>query len=171
MMCLGYGQLIIVIAPVSTGKDSKRKIIVNKIDQINNEIRSSSIPVERILMMVEIKLIAPIIEDAPARWRKKIARSTDGPLWVILLANGGGLTALGRHFGIARSVCLSVPRRSCLGYRHAGCLQLSHRRPPEMCGLRTRPRTDVDPPRFLDRSAIGGRHIVSPSRRYLAVQR
>jgi len=48
-------------------------------------------------------------------------------------------------FGIARSVRLSVPRRSCLG-----CLQLSHRRPPEMCGLRTRPRTDVDPPRFLD---------------------
>jgi len=27
-------------------------------------------------------------------------------------------------------------------YRHAGCLQLSHRRPPEMRGLRTRPRTD-----------------------------
>jgi len=25
-----------------------------------------------------------------------------------------------------------VPRRSCLGYRHAGCLQLNHRRPPEM---------------------------------------
>jgi len=23
------------------------------------------------------------------------------------------------------------------------------RQPPEMCGLRTRPRTDVDPPRFL----------------------
>ena len=52
-------------------------------------------------------------------------------------------------FGIARSVRLSVPWRSCLGYRHVGCLQLSHRRPPEMCGLRTRPRTDVDPPRFL----------------------
>ena len=56
----------------------------------------------------------------------------------------------GGHFGIARSVRPSVPRRSCLGCRHAGCLQLSHRRPPEMCGLRTRPRTDVDPPRFLD---------------------
>ena len=55
----------------------------------------------------------------------------------------------GGHFGIARSVCLSVTWRSCLGYRHAGCLQLSHRRPPEMGGLRTRPRTDVDPPRFL----------------------
>jgi len=50
------------------------------------------------------------------------------------------------------SVCplrLSVPWRSCLGYRHAGCPQLSHRRPPEMCGLRTRPLTDVDPPRLL----------------------
>jgi len=43
----------------------------------------------------------------------------------------------------------SVPWRSCLGYRHSGCLQLSHRRPPEICRLRTRPRTDVDLPRFL----------------------
>jgi len=43
---------------------------------------------------------------------------------------------------------VSCPRRAAAsGYRHAGCLQLSHRRPPEMCGLRTRPRTDVDPPR------------------------
>jgi len=25
-----------------------------------------------------------------------------------------------------------------------------------MCGLRTRPRADVDPPRFLNRTAIGG---------------
>ena len=30
---------------------------------------------------------------------------------------------------------------ACLSYRHAGCLQLSHRRSPDMC---------VDPPRFLD---------------------
>ena len=42
----------------------------------------------------------------------------------------------GGQFGIARSVRLSVPWRSCLGYRYAGCLQLSYRRPPEMCGLR-----------------------------------
>jgi len=53
--------------------------------------------------------------------------------------------ALKGHFGTARSVRLSVPWRSCLDCR----LQLSHRRPPEMCELRTRPRTDVDPPRFL----------------------
>ena len=43
--------------------------------------------------------------------------------------------ALEGHFRIARSVRLSVPWRSCLGYRQAGCLQLSHRQPPQMCGL------------------------------------
>jgi len=79
--------------------------------------------------------------------------------------------AIGGHFGITsvcQSVRLSVSWRSCLGYRHVGCLQLSHRRPPEMRRLRTHPRTDVDPPRFLDRTAIGGRHIVSlPPGRYL----
>jgi len=30
-----------------------------------------------------------------------------------------------------------------------------------MCGLRTSPRTDVDPPRVLVRTVVGGRHIVS----------
>jgi len=61
------------------------------------------------------------------------------------------------------SVCLFVclsHGAAALGYKHAGCLQLSHRRPPEMCGLRTRPRTDVDPPRVELPSARG--HIVSP---------
>jgi len=71
--------------------------------------------------------------------------------------------ALGWHFGIVRSVRLSVPWRSRLDYRNAGCLQLSYRRPPEMCGLRTRPRTDVDPPRFLPpTNCHRRRHIVSP---------
>jgi len=41
--------------------------MVSKIDQIHNGIRSNSIPLERILIIVEIKLIAPIIDDAPAR--------------------------------------------------------------------------------------------------------
>jgi len=43
------------------------------------------------------------------------------------------------------SVLLSVPERSCSG--RVACVGYSHRRPPEMCGLRTRLRTDVDPPR------------------------
>jgi len=73
-------------------------------------------------------------------------------------------SAVSGHLGIARSVRLSVPWRSCLGYRHAGCLQLSHRRPPEMCRLRTRPRTDA---RFLDPSA-GAYRLAAPPGRYLA---
>ena len=55
----------------------------------------------------------------------------------------------GGHFGITLSTHLSVPWHSCLGCRHAGCLQLIHRRPPKMCRLWTHPQTDVDLPRFL----------------------
>jgi len=68
----------------------------------------------------------------------------------------------GEHFEVARSVPLSVrlsaPWRSCLGYRHAGCLQLSYRQQPEMCGLRTRPRTDVIRHDFCKRrtAVVGG---------------
>jgi len=40
-------------------------------------------------------------------------------------------------------------------------LSLSHRLPPEMRGLRTRPRTDVYPPRVELPSAAGGIMIVS----------
>jgi len=49
----------------------------------------------------------------------------------------------------------SVCPMAQLPYRHAGCLQLSHCRPTEVCGLRTRPRTDVDPPRVELPSAGG----------------
>jgi len=54
------------------------------------------------------------------------------------------------------SVCLSHGAAAYATGTLAGCLQHSHRRPSELCGLRTRPRTDVDPPRFLARTAIGG---------------
>ena len=56
------------------------------------------------------------------------------------LAAGGGIMRYRDP-----SACLSRGA-AALGYRHAGYLQLSHRRPPQMCGLRTRPRTDVNPP-------------------------
>ena len=38
---------------------------------------------------VEMKFTAPRIDDAPARWREKMARSTDGPACAIFLARGG----------------------------------------------------------------------------------
>ena len=66
-----------------------------------------------------------------------------------------------RRGGIERyrdpSVCLSHGA-AALGYRHAGCLQLSHRRPAEMCGL---PESSAGGRRSAA-SRTGGGHIVSP---------
>lgn len=67
------------MAPAKTGKDNSNKIAVIKTDHTNNGIRSIVIPIDRIFTIVVIKLIAPKIEEAPARWREKIAKSTDGP--------------------------------------------------------------------------------------------
>lgn len=41
------------------------------------------------LIAVVMKLIAPRIEEIPARWREKIARSTEAPAWARLPARGG----------------------------------------------------------------------------------
>jgi len=41
------------------------------------------------LMIVVMKLIAPRIEEMPAKWREKIVRSTEAPAWARLLARGG----------------------------------------------------------------------------------
>lgn len=41
------------------------------------------------LMIVVIKLIAPRIEEIPAKWREKIVRSTDAPAWARFPARGG----------------------------------------------------------------------------------
>lgn len=41
------------------------------------------------MIIVVIKLIAPRIEDTPARCKEKIVRSTDAPAWARLPANGG----------------------------------------------------------------------------------
>lgn len=58
-------------------------------DQTNKGIRSNVIPGERILIIVVIKLIAPKIEEIPAKCREKIAISTDAPEWDILEDKGG----------------------------------------------------------------------------------
>jgi hypothetical protein len=41
------------------------------------------------LTIVTIKLIAPAMDDAPARCKLKIARSTEGPEWASIPLNGG----------------------------------------------------------------------------------
>jgi len=78
-----------VIAPANTGKDSNNKIAVIKTAQANKGIWSINIPAARILITVEIKLIAPRIEEAPAKWREKMARSTEAPLCAAGPAKGG----------------------------------------------------------------------------------
>lgn len=78
-----------VIAPANTGRESKRRIAVKNTDQTNRGVRSHVIPSARILIIVVIKLTAPRIEDAPAKWRLKIERSTDAPAWAIPADNGG----------------------------------------------------------------------------------
>jgi len=78
-----------VIAPARTGNDNNRRTTVITTAHTNSGIRSKRRPCHRILMTVVIKFTAPRIEDAPAKWREKIARSTDGPAWARFLASGG----------------------------------------------------------------------------------
>jgi hypothetical protein len=77
------------MAPAKTGKDKTSKKVVIPTLQINNDNRSIVIPLERIFKMVLIKLIEPIIEEAPAKCKLKIAKSTDLPLCPIFLDKGG----------------------------------------------------------------------------------
>jgi len=79
----------IVIAPARTERDRSRRIAVMRIDQTKRGILSRDIDFRCIFKIVEIKLIAPRIEDISAIWRKKMIRSTEGPLWNIWDDNGG----------------------------------------------------------------------------------
>lgn len=78
-----------VIAPARTGRDNRRRITVRNTAQVNRGIRSILSPFVRMFKIVEIKLTAPRMEDAPARCSEKIAMSTDGPACAIFLASGG----------------------------------------------------------------------------------
>jgi hypothetical protein len=77
------------MAPASTGNDSNNKRAVINTDHTNKGIRSNVIDGARMLIIVVIKLIAPRIEEIPARWREKIAKSTAPPGWAIFLDKGG----------------------------------------------------------------------------------
>lgn len=79
----------IVIAPARTGRERRSKIAVIKTDHTNKGIRSKDSPGERILIIVVIKLIAPKIDEIPAKWREKIAMSTEAPEWEIFAESGG----------------------------------------------------------------------------------
>jgi len=77
------------MAPARTGKDSSNKTAVIKTDHTNNGMESRVREEERMFIIVVMKLIAPRIEEIPARCRLKIAKSTEIPEWNILSAKGG----------------------------------------------------------------------------------
>jgi hypothetical protein len=57
----------IVIAPAKTGRERRRSRAVIPTDQTKRGIRSKVILGARILIIVVIKLMAPKIEEAPAK--------------------------------------------------------------------------------------------------------
>jgi hypothetical protein len=68
-----------VIAPAKTGNDSNNSTAVTNIVQTNKGNLLIVKPIARILIIVVIKLIAPKIEEAPAKCKLNMAKSTDGP--------------------------------------------------------------------------------------------
>lgn len=78
-----------VIAAANTGKAKRSMIAVISTDQTNKGILNMGIDFGFILMHVVMKLIAPRMEEAPARCKEKIARSTEGPEWTKFPDRGG----------------------------------------------------------------------------------
>lgn len=69
----------IVMAPASTGRERRRRTAVINTDQANRGTVSNVIEEDRMFRIVVMKLIAPRIDEAPAKCKLKIARSTEMP--------------------------------------------------------------------------------------------
>lgn len=78
-----------MIPAARTGRERSRRTAVISTAQTNRGIWYIETAAGFMLMMVVIKLIAPKMEEIPARWREKIVRSTDAPAWARLPARGG----------------------------------------------------------------------------------
>ncbi len=78
-----------MIAAAKTGRERRSKIVVIKIDHTNKGMWYMVIDCIFMLIIVVIKLIAPKMEETPARWSEKIVKSTDGPICEIWFERGG----------------------------------------------------------------------------------
>ena len=67
------------MAPARTGNDNKSNQAVIQTAQTNKGVRLAVIPGARIFVMVTIKLIAPKMDEIPAKCKEYIAASTDPP--------------------------------------------------------------------------------------------
>lgn len=78
-----------MIPAASTGRERRSKTAVIRTDHTNSGVWYCDRAGGFMLMAVVIKLIAPRMEEIPAKWREKMVRSTDAPAWARLPANGG----------------------------------------------------------------------------------
>ena len=79
----------LVIAPARTGRERSRRNAVIRTAHTNRGILCVLNPAARLLSIVTIKLIAPRMEDIPARCRLKIPKSTAGPVCASIPLSGG----------------------------------------------------------------------------------
>lgn len=68
-----------MIAPANTGNDNNNKKAVTHTVQTNNGKRLKIIPLHLMLLIVTIKLIAPAIDEAPAKCKLNMAQSIEAP--------------------------------------------------------------------------------------------
>jgi hypothetical protein len=67
------------MAPARTGRERSRRMAVINTDHTKRGVRSHVIPTVRILIIVVIKFTAPKIDEAPAKCKLKMDKSTDAP--------------------------------------------------------------------------------------------
>lgn len=79
----------IVIPAARTGRERSKRTAVIRTAQTNKGVWYWEIAGGFMLIIVVMKLMAPRIEEIPARWREKIVKSTDAPACARLLARGG----------------------------------------------------------------------------------
>lgn len=76
-------------APANTGRDNNKSQVVTSIEVIKRGVEEKGTPSNRLEEIVEMKFTEAKIEEAPAKWSEKIAKSTAGPEWAIFLDRGG----------------------------------------------------------------------------------
>ena len=78
-----------VMPAARTGSESSSRTAVMRTDHTNRGVWYWERAGGFMLIAVVIKLIAPRMDEIPARCREKMARSTEAPAWAMLPANGG----------------------------------------------------------------------------------
>jgi len=79
----------IVMPAARTGRERSSSTAVIRTDHTNRGVWYWDIAGGFMLMIVVIKLIAPRIEEIPARCKEKIVKSTEAPACARLPAKGG----------------------------------------------------------------------------------